>query len=437
MSNRITDLYVNQCLDDEELRRVTQRAPFPAAFAQSLRGSLLSRPLFTSQDRILQLADDLARLYRLMLSLPHRLFDGDLDRYCAAVGIDPREAELIVRDAGADPPLFGRCDAYIDATGFRLLEFNIGSDLGAIDMAEYNRALLRVDAFGDFAERHGLRYVDTAETVADLLRTLAGPVATGDRPVVAILEATGGLDADARFQAFAEAMRLRGLDFRLAEVQQVEYRAGRLHLDGAAIDVAIRYHSASEILEGPYGPEVLEPIRAARRSGGTILFTGLEHQLYNNKGTLALLSDERYREAYGDDERRLIDRLLPWTRLLVDDPALIERCRVEQADLIVKPSVGWGGRDAVLGREVSPEHWQCIIEGRIGNGHVVQRVVVPVPEPVPDPGTGKIEDWHATWGVFVTEAGYAGAYGRIRRPSDGGIITLANPGTCQAGVFLH
>lgn len=412
-------------------------ASYPEAFTRMAAGRLLSRPIFAPRGRLLRFADDLAAIFQLMLSLPHRLFEGDLHRYCDVIGISRSEAALMIRGASAEQPLFGRADAYDDGTEYRLLEFNIGTDLGGMDLVEQSRALLGVGAFRDFAERHGLTYLDTAQIVADQLRALARPVATGDRPVVALLETTGGLASNPAYQSLRETMLRCGLDFRLGEVQQVEYRAGRLELHGTAIDVALRYHSAREILHSPYGPTVLEPIYQAHDAGGTILYTSLAHSLFNAKGTLALLSDERHRAAFTEDERQVIDRVVPWTRMLVRDQALIEQCQAQQATLIVKPSVGWSAQGAVVGSEVTAEEWHNVLTSRTGAGHVVQRIVVGVSEPVLDPATGRVDEWSANWGVFVTKAGYTGTYIRARRVPEGTIVTESIPGVEVAGVFTY
>ena len=59
--------------------------------------------------------------------------------------MDERLAELMRLGATGHPELYGRADAYHDGTSYKLLEFNVGSELGGIDAAQVNRALLNVD----------------------------------------------------------------------------------------------------------------------------------------------------------------------------------------------------------------------------------------------------------------------------------------------------
>src|SRR5947207_2954099 len=85
--NRITELYIEQCTRDVQLRRTVHQAVFPEVFTETVADKLLSRPLFAPRERLLRFADDLATIFGLMISLPNRLFGGDLYRYCDAVGI--------------------------------------------------------------------------------------------------------------------------------------------------------------------------------------------------------------------------------------------------------------------------------------------------------------------------------------------------------------
>jgi hypothetical protein len=433
--NEATSRYLADCRSDPELRNVMARTRLPEMFARSYEGLLLPRPLLASERRVRAFADDLAAVFALLVSLPRRLFGGDLEAYCTAAGIDPPLAALMTQGATGNPPLFGRSDAFDDGDSFKLIEFNVGTELGGMEYGELARCLLEAPAFAEFAAEHRLAYTDTAQIVADLLRELAAPVATSDRPNVVLLETTGGIAAHANYRAVAEAMCARGLDFRLGEVQDTELRHGRLELDGIPIDVVLRFYAAGEILGCPRGPEVLEPVLAAAEAGGTVLYTGLENSLFSAKGALALLSDERYREEFTLAERAVIDSVIPWTRPLTRSGELHQLARAERGDLIVKPSVGWGAVGAVLGEAVTDDEWAALLTQRADRGYVLQQVVRPSAERVCDPVTGRVEDWIANWGVFVTPSGYSGAFSRALRPRDGRVITFGNPGTRGATTF--
>jgi hypothetical protein len=446
--NHVTTEYVDECVGERSaLRRAADELVLPWTYDESYGKLMLPRPLFVDHGEITGFADDVTALFDLLTSLPERWFDGDLQRYCAALGMDERLTELMRLGATGRPELYGRADAYHDGTSFKLLEFNIGSELGGIDAAQMNRAFLDVASFRDFAERHQLAHVDTAAVLADALRAAGRAVTSGGDPVVALLEGTGGLaEHEHVFVAIQEAMRRYGIDLLLGEVDRVTSRNGRLVLDGTPVDVVLRYFAAGQLLDDPAGRDALENIMRAHQTGGTILFTPLEGALFASKGSLALVHDPRLRQEFTPAERELVDRIVPWTRVVSagSDAAtasnrdeLLDHCRAHRESLILKPGIGYGGVGAVLGREVSDREWSDTLAAVRDRDYVAQRIVTPASEPVCDPGTGELEDWRANWGIFATRAGYAGAFVRALQARDGSVISYSNAGTRGTCVFTY
>jgi hypothetical protein len=448
VTDHVTDRYLQECLrPGSQLRQVMAEATFPPRFFESCGKRLLGRPFFIEEAQIRRVADDLVHLFDLLVSLPGRLFGGDLDRYCEVLGIDRRRAALMRRFGGGRPTLYGRADLYHDGTSFKLLEFNVGSELGGTDRAEISRALLEVDAFRVFADEHRLGYVHTGREVAKLLRRAAEPITSSDRPVVALLEADGGLAPYLHLvNSFQEMMRGLGIDLLLGEVSQVREQGGRLFLQGKPIDVVLRYFSVDQICEDPDGEAIVEPIFRAHEEGRVALLTTMESTLYANKGTMALLSDPRFRDAYSADEIALVDRLLPWTRSLVEGPVqvgaetvdLVEYCRANRGRLILKPRDDFGGSGIVVGWEKTDHEWKEALVSCGEGRYVAQERVRPRREPVVDPQTGVVSDWVAAWDAFLTPDGYAGSHIRALPAGEGSIIGMgATPAARTTGVFYY
>jgi hypothetical protein len=446
MTDPVTSSYIHRCLSgDQRLLDSMQqaRSSFPTAFEASCGHRLLHRPLFISESDILGRVDDLIQLLGLMASLPDRLFDGDFARYCAAVGIGPRSAALISRFPGS-PQLYGRADMYHDGTSLKLLEYNVDSGLGGTDRAEISRLLLRVDAFRDFADELKLTYVHTGERIARTLRKVAEPVTGGDTPVVAFVEADGGLTEYTHLVlSFQEMMQGLGLDVVVGEISQMRSRSGRLFLHDKHVDVVLRYFSIDDIVSAPGGEEIVEPIFRAHEQGKAVLWTNMRSWQVFNKACLALLSDIRSREAFSARERELIDKLLPWTRTLTDDGAdgkdIIEYCRENRVNLILKPCDRYGGVGIVAGWETSDREWRDTLQraGR-GGGYVVQHRVVPRAEPVVNPETGTVEHWSAVWDAFLTPDGYAGSHIRALPAGNSAVINMGAHGAARTtGVFCY
>ncbi|SDN52903.1 hypothetical protein [Geodermatophilus sp. DSM 45219] len=441
MPNQATTQYLAACQQPgSQLATAARQLRLPETYAGSYGELLLDRPVLAPHEELEGFAADLSAVFDLLVSLPHRLFGGDLGAYCAAVRLDPRLTALALHGATGEPPLHGRVDAYHDGTAFRLLEFNLGSELGGTDAAQLNRSYLEVASVQRFSDRMGLGFIDTASRVATALREAARSAGLADEPTVALIESRGGLAGHRHvFSALQEAMRLHGVDLLLGEIHELGERNGKLLLHGRPLDVVLRYFVAGELADDPSGSELLDAVVRAHESGRTRLFTPLEAGLYASKAALALLHDPQTRATYTNDERLLVDRIVPWTRLLVtaaDHEEVVERCRADQSSLLIKPGVGYGGTGTVPGWAVDERTWQSALHSAAPDT-VVQQRINPVPEPVFDPEDGTVRDWVANWGVFVDQQGYAGAFVRALRPEDGAVVSYSNPGTRGTCVFTY
>jgi len=191
-ANPVTEAYLAECATpDSRLRRAlaeldvseTMRAAWPR---------LLPRPVMVGEAEFLAFGRDLVTIFELITSLPQRCFDGDFERFRAALGIDERHGAWMRRLLGdGPPPLYGRADTYYDGSSFKLLEFNIGGALGGLETVSLlPKAYLRIPAFAEFADEHGLGYLDMGRDLAVALRNAGKAIGAGE-PVVAVL--LGGL----------------------------------------------------------------------------------------------------------------------------------------------------------------------------------------------------------------------------------------------------
>uniref|UniRef100_A0AAU2JPZ7 Glutathionylspermidine synthase pre-ATP-grasp-like domain-containing protein n=1 Tax=Streptomyces sp. NBC_00049 TaxID=2903617 RepID=A0AAU2JPZ7_9ACTN len=428
----VNETYLRRSLEgDRGLLDAVRDARLPDAFENAFGKVLLPRPFFVPEAEIRSTADDLAAFFELLFSMPDRLYGGALGRYCEALGIDRARAAVMSRLADR-PALYGRADLSHDGQSFKLFELNVGSSLGGTDRAELARTLLEVPAFAAFAEEHGIGHVHTGERLAEALREISLPLTGGAQPVVAYVEANGGLAGSSHLaRSFEEMMNRCGIDLVIGEIGQIEESGSRLRLHGRQIDVVLRYFTPNEIVDDPDGPRDLEPVLRAHEEGRVVLWTTPQSALFGNKGAMALMSDPRMRDGLSEAQTQLIDRILPWTRLLT--PELVDHCRAYRTELILKPTADYGGAGIVAGWDSTEQEWKDALDAAARGGFIVQRRVGSRPEQVVDPGTGEVSEWTATWGLFLLPSGYAGSYIRALEDSAG----VVRAGTFKTTTVFH
>lgn len=406
MTDHVTQAY----LDDEGLHGLMGRLDLPPGLRDAYGHRLVNRPFFLDERTAHDVAADVLDFFELLFSLPGKLFGGSFTRFAEALGIPPAEAALMGSER---PPMHGRADIYRVGDGFRLLEVNAGSQLGGPDLGELARVIHADPGFQPFVREHDLGYFNPVEKLLD---------AIGRDRTIAFLEEGGMLARFAKgFASFRETCARLGVDVLLGELHELTTRDGYLHLHGTKLDVAVRYFNAAQ---------AVGHAETLAKGHKTELYTPLSSYYYGSKSTIALLSE--HREALDDDEKALVDRLVPWTRSLRDVPRDLLRERREE--LIVKAAGGFAGAGVHPGWLMTDREWVRVLDDVGQEPYVVQERVRPTLDVVP----GDDRPYVTTWGWFVTDQGFAGMSIRSMPSADGAVVSYAgNPLTRVSGLLVH
>jgi hypothetical protein len=411
--------------------------PRTGLMAQSIGGRALSRPLFLGQAESQRVNADLQQVRAALVSLPDRLFGGDLAAFGRAAGLQERQIAAVLGTRGASVTQLARADMYTDQTGLRLLEFNMGSGVDGIENGEICRTLLRHPVLREFARAHRLHYVDTFGQHIDTIFDETG-FKRDARPMVAVVDWPGHY---MRIRTFLHEVtrrwRRRGLDAHACHIGQLTVSNGRVRLRGRPVDIIFRIFLTEHLLE-PDGPALIEPLIDATRRGQVAMFTPLDAELYGSKIPLAMLSDHANRHLFSPEQLDAFDRILPWTRVLRPGPVTLADGRTadllgyaaeHQGDLLLKPALLHGGSGVIPGwdPDVSPRTWRDQLAGAMGGPYVLQRRVRPQPELCPGPDGGLI-GWVVTWGVFTSPGGYGGMLARAFPAESGLAVAKAGSG---------
>jgi hypothetical protein len=402
--------------------------------ASSYLGRALTRPVFLGREEYRQLADDVENLYYAIVALPDRLFGGDLPAFARAVGMTEQEIAVGLRGRGVVPTRLCRVDLALDDSGFHLMELNMGSTMGGLDNALLNEGMLGQPHIADFVTRHGLSYIDTmAQTAQTLLDECGIPPRT--RPTMAAADWPTSFETLApQLHKSADMLKKLGIDAYACHVGQLRCADGRVWLDERPIDVVYRLFSMDHLFSEP-GISLCEPVLAAADRGEVAMFTPVEGRLWGSKGVLALLSDDVHRHLLTEAQRRSIDRILPWTRILQSGPVSVDGGSVdleqyvlaEQEELVLKPMLLYSGIGVVPGWLTDPAAWQEQVAAAMNGPYVVQRRIRSTPELMPtDEG---LEEWSLVWGAYLMSSGAGGLWVRGTKGAASNVTNMAQGAT--------
>ncbi len=435
---------------DEVARRGTRGSELLSGMPKSgpleakYKHDYLSRPLFIGHAERDQLNTDLQHLRTALVSLPDRLYGGDVAAFATAVGMTDRQVVAVLRSRAGQVTQLARADMYPEPSGLRLLEFNMGSGIEGTDNDGICRAMLRHPLLREFARTHRLGYVDTMRAQVSMIFSETG-FEPGSFPMVALTDWPGHYPRIGTFlHKLARRWRTLGLDAHACHVGELKAAGGRVRLRGRPVDIIFRLFLIEHLLE-PEGPALMDPVIDAAARGEVAMFTPLDSELFGSKATLAMASDDANRHLFTAAERAAFDRILPWTRMVRPGPVTLEDGRTvdlldyatgHAGDLVLKPTLLHGGLGVLPGwhRDTSAEIWRDRLTSAMGGPYVIQRRIRPVPELCPGED-GEPVAWVVTWGVFTRPTGYGGVFARAF-PADSQHVVLRAGTGAFAGCCL-
>lgn len=377
------------------------------------------------------------KLFDLIKGIPKRIFNNDAQKMGAYYGIPAKDVKNQLEGVGdaALDSLVGRGDFILSSTGPKCLEYNVAASMGGWQIPIWEYMYLNHPIIGRFLKESGVNVKNE-----NLLHLFL------EHAVQSTLSNIPGCDMEINIAFIMEGSddKLKGatgiyLDTLLKEFLQ---RRG----DGLTGNVFVcdfphlefddnilyfkeyRIHTLVEMYLGYVSDEVMETFLA----GNVCLIDGPASYLLSAKLNLALLSDYSSNNVFNGEEKRIIDAYVPWTRRItpgsttygekkIDD---LERfMRFNRETLVIKPSVGLGGRGICVGAKSSEKEWEEAISIALKGGNwLVQELVESSPGLYQVGETG-YELHDMVWGFFVFGSRYCGAWNRVMpRKGSKGII---------------
>lgn len=371
LANHRTDSALFTALDQSQSKLGLMSGGRP--FSRFLRPHFISRVFY---NEIARAAEVLAAAFDSMTMAA--LED---DGVMAELGLTETEE----RYARIDPGYRGVCnssrlDAFICGGSFKFLEYNGETPAGITDQMQIEKELAQVLEVSSFLNEnpHWLPrpHVKLLEGLVAGYRDFGG---TKETPNIAIVD-WKGVSTYTEFQVLKDYFESQGHRTVIVEPADLEYSGGRLRAEDLEVDIFYKRVLIHEFFQRA-GPD--HPLLRAYQDGNIFMANSFRTKIPHKKASLAVLGSARFAHLFTAEQRIMIERHVPWTRLISDrktvygdrEVGLLDHVRREKSRLIIKPNDDYGGSGIVVGWESTEGAWDGAVEHALTEPFVVQERV--------------------------------------------------------------
>lgn len=369
----------------------------------SLKPHFLSRTLHDVYARSIErFVDSLEKLGRELLA-DEGLFD--------SLRLPPGSRELLSIDPGYDRvSVICRPDMTWGPDGESLYEVNTDSPAMHVFSDAVQEIQEELFPLAEVKERHQLEGPGrVAKLLAGIVEVYHQWGGTKPDPTIAIVDWPGQMtDAEQNFTA--RLFTRLGCPSFTCSPHDLTVEGHRLMARGHQIDIVRRRVLFPDFISRR---DELEPLLHAYREHLACVINPLRSYILGNKGVLAVLSrGGDWLADHGID----LGSMLPQTTML--DDTLRARMARDRERYVIKGCLGYGGKDVVIGIDVSDDEWATALEASRTHPAVVQEYRRPFTYRLPVPDGEKrwaLEEFHGNWNPIVVAGRYVGGLTRVSK----------------------
>jgi hypothetical protein len=286
----------------------------------------------------------------------------------------PEEERLARLAAGAGPAsTASRLDAFLLPESLKFTEYNGESPAGPGYSETLSDIFRESPVMEEFKKRFEVHaYPLSAKLLDALVTTYVDWGGQNKRPQLAIVD-WKEVPTWSEFEILQGRFERMGIPVVLADPRELDFDGGKLAAHGKTIDLLYRRVLINDIVARP---KECEALVKAYESGKLCVANNFRCKIPHVKAFFAVLTDDKNAKYFSTEEQELIQRHVPWTRVVEDTKTthngrslgLLEFIRNNQKHLVMKPSDEYGGMGVTLGWEVDQAHWQRTIEQALPGG---------------------------------------------------------------------
>jgi hypothetical protein len=414
-------------------------SPHAQFLGKHFSADYFDRPVLVERAATTGVEDSLNTVVDLLLAAPDRLFGGDFAAFGRSLGYDDRRLAFADPDEVGPACRIGRADLHRTTTAFRLLELNLSSAVGGMQMSRLGRLFLEDPSLARHLAEHGFNLRDT---VPALRRFLGGGGEPGAEVTVALVaDPAQYATSRAEMTAVAELVTGQELTAVVPDPRDLVIGPRGVAWRGRRVDVVWRMFTLAQVVEGSGESWSARLVRDLRRLG-VPLVSPITTSFFGSKNALALLSAPGFRSRMTPAERAAVDRILPLSFRL-GDPAVdlgdgarpaSEVCLAHRETLVIKPAFGRMGQGVTVGRDSTADEWAAVVRSSDPATTMVQELVVPEAEHLTTQQSPDAVAWHLVHGMFLVGTEMAGGFVRGNRAT--GDLVIVN-GEAKGPLFFQ
>jgi len=385
-------------------------------------------PTFINKKTKETLEEAALKVYRLIKTIPERLFSYDINKISDYYGLPGEMSEMLLYgvDKAYLDSLLGRGDFILSPSGqLKCIEYNVQANMGGWELDIIEPKYINIPVISKFLGENNvqLRHNQLFRILTQhVLRSFLEKPLKSKRPeinfAIAFPELKGIVETSIstylrnlyKTILQQEPGPLKG-NFIICGFDALKIIDDRLFCGNMQIDILIEMGNGN----------VPFLFLLAVKAGNLMLYNGPIQRLLSNKLNIALLSEHQHSGIFTGEEQEIIKAYIPWTRKLIPGYTTYGTAKIKLEDfmyshrerLVLKSAEGLGGEEVYPGNRTPPGQWWQMVEKAIAEKTWVIQEYIPSPSFLYQTGENDSAPHQTVWGLFVFGNHYAGGFVRI------------------------
>ncbi|MBN1880381.1 circularly permuted type 2 ATP-grasp protein [bacterium] len=356
-------------------------------------------------------------------------------KYLPLFEMAPGEEELArIRPPYANKVQHARLDAFMSGNDLRFCEFNCDTPGGPGYSDIQLNLLMETEPLIEIQKQYILERDTFMENVLQgLLSCYRDYGWDGSGKPRILIHTLFDLDPTMNeLEVLQKYFQQRGHDCVIAQPQDCSFENGVLTVGGGPVELVYRRGATAWWLSHSRNYSALWE---AYKAGAICMANPLNSKLAGKKSLMAVLQSDAMRDKLTEEEKDVVQKHVPWTRLVTDGKTsydgktvdLLDFLRENRAAMVMKPIGLYGGKNVAIGHEMSDHDWFEVLETAVKERYVAQEYI-PIPEidlPVYNQNGLHFEKKKVNINFFAFNGQYAGGMARV---SDSSIINISAGG---------